>query len=60
MHNELEGLKKLHTSLARGYMFRKEKDGRIEPYKGKFGEGFKLHEPYYKSNNYHQVSYFVK
>lgn len=52
------GAKKLHTSLARGYISRKT-NGLLKPYKGRFGEGFIHEEPNWKSTSYYYVTYYV-
>lgn len=57
---EAQNLKKLHTSLARGYVSRKCPGGYIEKYKGRFGEGYKLLTPNYTSTRYCFVTYFIK
>lgn len=48
-----------HTALTRGYVSRKS-DGVVMPYKGKFGEGYKVLTHYNLSTQYCQVSYYVK
>lgn len=48
-----------HTSTMRGYVSRKT-EGRIEPYKGRFGEGYKLLTPRFDTTTYCYVTYFVK
>ena len=47
------------TSWARGYVSRKI-DSTAEPYKGRYGEGYKVHYPSWSSTQYHRVSYYVK
>ena len=48
-----------HTGRARRYVSRKS-EGVLEPYKGKFGEGYKLFTPAWDSTNYCFVTYYVK
>ena len=48
-----------HTALQRGYCSRKS-DGFVEPYAGRFGVGFKVHRPYWRSSAYHQIDYYVQ
>lgn len=56
---ENDGLiKKLHTSLFRGYVSRIG-DPIIEPYKGRFGEGVKLLSCNYESTRYSYVTYYI-
>lgn len=56
---EKEGLiKELHTSLYRGYVSRVEGQ-KVEPYKGKFGEGVKLLSCNRTSTRYSYVTYYV-
>lgn len=52
-------LTKLHTSLVRTYVSRKNPEGSVMPYKGKFGEGFALLEPNWKSSRYSYITYYV-
>lgn len=54
-----EGLiKELHTSLYRGYVSRVEGQ-KVEPYKGKFGEGVKLLSCNRNSTRYSYVTYYI-
>ena len=53
-----EGLIFHHIAWERGYLSRKESPF-LTKYKGKFGEGYKLHIPTYKSTHYHIIEYFV-
>lgn len=50
------------TSWERGYVSRKlkEKDYPIEKYKGRYGEGYKVHIPSYKSTMYNYLDYYIK
>lgn len=52
-------LVKLHTSWKRGYVSRKS-SGYVSPYKGRFGEGYILETPSWRSSEYCYVTYFVK
>lgn len=56
----LKGCKQHHTSLARGYISRKNSNTIIEEYDGKFGKGYKVHTPHYESTQYHYVTYYIK
>lgn len=47
-----------HTSLTRGYIPKKYA-AIVEPYKGRFGEGYILHWPNSGSNQYHEISYYI-
>lgn len=49
-----------HTSRARRYVSRKNKEGIAEQYKGIFGEGYKVFTPAWDSTQYCFVTYFVK
>lgn len=56
---EKEGLiKELHTSLFRGYISRVEGQ-KVEPYKGRFGEGVKLLSCNHGSTRYSYVTYYI-
>ena len=48
-----------HSALSRGYISRKL-ECVIEDYKGKFGVGFKVSYPNYRSSQYKIVQYYVK
>ena len=48
-----------HTATAQGYVSRKRKEFIIEPYKGRFGSGYKIHYPRYDTTQYHCVSYYI-
>ena len=61
MSNKLtKGLRKLHTSLTRGYVSRKNGEGVTLPYDGKFGKGVKVLTRNYESTQFCYVTYFVK
>ena len=47
-----------HTARVRRYVSRKI-DGIAEPYKGKFGTGYKVYEPAWDSTRYCYVTYYV-
>lgn len=53
-----EGLRYHHTSLARGYVSRKS-DGFIVDYNGRFGRGYKLYRPNFRSTRYCYVDYYT-
>lgn len=46
------------SSWARGYISRKT-EGKIEPYTGRYGNGYKIHRPTYRSTQYHIVEYYI-
>ncbi len=48
-----------HTASRRGYISRKI-DGIVEPYKGRFGEGYVILSPRYDTTVYISVSYYIK
>lgn len=48
-----------HEATARGYISRKS-DGRIEPYKGIYGEGYTVHIPRWDTTQYHTIQYWIK
>lgn len=47
------------SAWAKGYISRKI-DCNIEPYKGHYGQGFRVHYPTRKSTQYHIVEYYVR
>ena len=49
-----------HEATARGYVSRKKKTVTVEPYAGKFGEGFKVLLPDWRSTSYCKVYYWIK
>lgn len=49
-----------HTALNGGYISRKLKDGIIEEYDGRFGKGYTVKKPNFKSTRYYLISYYVK
>ena len=53
------GYTEVKTSYAKGYISAIDGDY-IEDYKGRYGEGFKLHTYASNTNNYHYITYFVK
>lgn len=55
-----EQYKEGHTSLARGYVSRRLPEGIAKPYKGKFGEGWKIYTPSWKSTKYCYVTYYTE
>ena len=48
-----------HTASRRGYESRKG-NGRVEGYKGRFGEGYILVRPRYDTTRYVYVTYYIK
>ena len=57
---DLAGYTYHHTALTRGYLSRKEGSEYSEVYKGRYGEGYKVHVPYYLSTRYHTIVYYIK
>lgn len=58
---EAKGYVYHHSAWAMGYISRKNPEaGMMEPYYGRFGYGWKLYKPSYRSTRYHEVSYFLK
>lgn len=53
------GAKEHHTSWMRGYVTRKDPEGTIEPYEGRFGSGFKRIHPSWSSTTYCYVTYYI-
>lgn len=56
---ESEIYKLHHTAWARGYVSRKT-DSIVLPYKGRYGEGYKVLQPSFTSTQYCYVTYYVK
>lgn len=54
-----EEYKLKHEATKRGYISRKS-DGRIEPYKGIYGEGYTIHIPRWDTTQYHTIQYWIK
>lgn len=48
-----------HTASALGYISRKS-EGVIEPYSGRYGDGYILRIPRFDTNRYHYVSYYIR
>lgn len=48
-----------HTSYTRQYISRRG-NGRLEPYNGRFGRGYKLLSPNWRSTRYSFVTYYVE
>lgn len=64
--NELENMikqgiiKQSHTSFIKYYVSRKiENLPQPQPYKGKFGKGFIVLNPCYKSTRYSYITYYI-
>ena len=55
-----DGLMKLHTSRYRGYVSRKNPDGVLMPYKGRFGKGVAHLTPAWDSSQYCYITYYVE
>lgn len=55
-----KGYRLHHTALRAGYISRKNKSGIIEEYDGRFGKGFTVSKPNFKSTRYYHISYYVK
>lgn len=53
-------IEKSHTSMARGYVSRRGVAPiQIAPYKGRFGQGFKVYSPNWGSTLYCFVTYWL-
>ena len=48
-----------HRAARRGYESRKT-DGHVEPYKGRFGEGFVIVRPRWDTKRYVSIEYYIK
>lgn len=55
-----EGYEIHHTASAMGYISRKDGYYEVEEYHGRFGDGYKIHTPSRRSNQYHDVTYLIK
>jgi len=55
-----DGLMRLHTSRYRGYVSRKNPDGKLIPYEGRFGKGVAHLTPAWDSSQYCYITYYVK
>ena len=49
-----------HTALTRGYVSRKCPEGIRERYSGKFGTGYTIKKPNWKSTQYCYIEYWVE
>lgn len=47
-----------HTASRRGYESRKG-EGHVEPYNGKYGNGYILVTPRYDTTNYVYITYYI-
>lgn len=56
---EIDGCTYHHSALKAGYVSRKS-DGYVTSYRGRFGTGYLVHKPNWKSSNYHIVDYYIK
>ena len=48
-----------HSASGLGYISRKS-EGEIEPYSGRYGEGYILRTPRFDTNRYHYISYYIR
>lgn len=48
-----------HTAWGRGYVSRKTA-GKVEPYEGRWGKGYKVLRPSWDSTRYIRVEYYVE
>ena len=55
-----DGYKAHHTSKKRGYISRKENGYDIYPYAGRFGKGYAMETPTWKSTRYCDITYWIK
>lgn len=53
-----EGVKYSHSAIQRVYC-KRTVEGFVEKYEGRFGSGFKIHKPYWKSSAYHRIEYWL-
>ena len=53
-------LREHHSAIHRGYVSRKNPDGVIEKYKGRFGTGYKRILPRWDTTQYVTVEYYVE
>lgn len=49
-----------HTARKRGYVSRKQPDGILIPYSGRFGTGYMLLQPAWDSTQYCFCTYYTK
>lgn len=54
-----DGYEHHHSASAPGYMSRLT-PAKIEIYKGRFGKGLIVHSPSWRSNQYHNVDYYLR
>ena len=54
-----QGYTRLHDAYSGGYV-KRTIEGIIQPYKGRYGEGYTLHTPAWNTTKYHIVTYYVK
>lgn len=48
-----------HSAMKQGYVSRKS-EGIVEPYKGRYGEGYVLLSPRWDTTRYCTISYYIK
>lgn len=49
-----------HVATTRCYVSRATEYRRVEHYKGRFGEGYIVYTPNWRSTNYSYIAYYVK
>lgn len=49
-----------HSATTRCYVSRKSEMRRVETYKGRFGEGYIVYTPNWRSTNYSYIVYYIK
>ena len=49
-----------HVATTRCYVSRISDSRRVETYKGRFGEGYIVYTPNWRSTNYSYIAYYVK
>jgi hypothetical protein len=57
---ELENCRLYKTASCRGYLSRKNPEGIIEPYEGKYGKGFRVKKPRWDTTRFITVEYWIK
>jgi hypothetical protein len=48
-----------HTSWTKGYVSRKSEPV-VYPYSGRFGEGYVVYSPSWRSTQYHYITYYIE
>ena len=49
-----------HSALTRGYVSRKNLDGIVKPYKGRFGKGYVILTPRWDTTKYCNIYYYIE